>query len=98
MPSPMAERKLGGTFGGGGGGPPVWHTRFWSTTVWIIAITSAVSVADMLLLGGLSQFGALSLDGIRHSHLWQIFTYQLLHANPLHLLFNMLWLYMLGPV
>jgi membrane associated rhomboid family serine protease len=66
--------------------------------MWIIVITSIVSVTDMFLLGGLSHFGALSLSGIRRFFLWQIFTYQLLHAGPLHLVFNMLWLYLLGPV
>jgi len=79
-------------------GPPWWRTRYWSTTIWIIVITSAISLIDMFSLGWLSTWGALSLNGMRHFYLWQIFTFQVLHAGPGHLIFNMLWLYMLGPI
>jgi membrane associated rhomboid family serine protease len=66
--------------------------------MWIIVVTSVVSVIDLFSLGAISHFGALSLDGIKHLFLWQIFIYPLLHAGPVHLIFNMLWLYMLGPI
>jgi membrane associated rhomboid family serine protease len=81
-----------------GGGPPVWRTEYWSATIWIIVITSIVSVLDLFLLRGISDFAALSLRGVQRLWVWQVVTYQLLHANPLHLVFNMLWLYMLGPI
>lgn len=96
MSNPVTARKLG--YFNSGGGPPFWRTEYWSATMWIIVITSILSVLDMFLLGGISQFAALSLNGIRHFRLWQIVTYQVLHAGPFHLIFNMLWLWMLGPV
>lgn len=79
-------------------GPPWWRTRYWSVTTWIIVITSVISLIDMFSLGWISNWGALSLSGIRHFYLWQIFTFQVLHAGPWHLIFNMLWLYLLGPI
>jgi membrane associated rhomboid family serine protease len=97
MSNPVTARKLR-NHGGRPGGPPIWRTEYWSVTIWIIVITSIVSVIDMFSLGGISQFGALSLSGVKRLFLWQIFTYQLLHAGPLHLIFNMLWLWMLGPI
>jgi membrane associated rhomboid family serine protease len=97
---PLAARTSQSTFGGGGGhrGPPIWRTRYWSVTIWIVVITSAISLLDMFLLRALSQFGSLSLADIRHGFIWQLFTYQLLHGGPFHLLINMFWLYFLGPI
>jgi membrane associated rhomboid family serine protease len=79
-------------------GPPVWRTRFWSTTVWIIVITCIVSITDMLLLGWLSHWFSLRATDMRRGFVWELLTFQLLHAGPGHLLFNMLWLYFLGPI
>jgi membrane associated rhomboid family serine protease len=93
-------RRLGGDYRGTGGtgGPPFWRTRYWSASMWIIVVTSAVSMIDFFLLGGLSRFGALGLAGIERLFLWQVFTYPLLHGSPIHLIFNMLWLYLLSPL
>src|SRR4051812_46310171 len=95
MSNPMTARRLGSAYGGG---PPLLRTRYWSATMWIIVITSAISVTDMFLLGRLTHFGGLKLADIKQFYLWQIFTYQLLHAGPIHLIFNMLWLFLLGPI
>src|SRR5438477_4307724 len=45
-----------------------------------------------------STWLGLSLDGIRHWRLWQLFTFQFLHDSPapFHLLFNALGLYFFG--
>jgi membrane associated rhomboid family serine protease len=79
-------------------GPPVWRTRYWSATTWIIVITCIVSVADMMLLGWLARWLALRIADIRRGFVWELLTFQLLHSGPVHLLFNMLWLYLLGPI
>src|SRR4051812_42712003 len=97
MSNPMTARKLGSNYNGQGG-PPIWRTQYWSATMWIIVITCIVSVSDLFLFGVLTHFGGLSLSGVRHFYIWQLLTYQLLHASPIHLIFNMLWLYLLGPL
>lgn len=38
----------------------------------------------------------LSPEGISHGYLWQLFTFQFLHGEPLHLAFNLIALYFLG--
>ncbi len=39
---------------------------------------------------------ALSSDGIQHFKVWQLVTYMFLHANVMHILFNMYGLYLFG--
>jgi membrane associated rhomboid family serine protease len=39
---------------------------------------------------------ALSLDGIRHGYVWQLITFQFMHAGVLHLLFNLFTLFFFG--
>ena len=79
-------------------GPPWWRTRFWSMSTWIIAVNIAVFIIDVLAFGRLTHYGALSGYGIHHVHIWQLFTYQFLHDGPWHLIFNMVWLYFMGPM
>lgn len=79
-------------------GPPIWRTRFWSATTWIIVVTCIISLADMFSLGWISRWGALNLADVRRLFLWQLLTFQVLHAGPGHLIFNMLWFFMLGQI
>ena len=70
--------------------PPVCAT--------LIKINVGVFLLFWLLRpGALYGLLALSLDGMRHGHLWQPFTYMFLHGGFTHLLFNMFTLYFLGP-
>lgn len=73
-------------------------------TAWMIKANVAVYLFFLLgqllnshLIGGLYGLLALSLEGVRLGYLWQPFTYMFLHANLLHILFNMFTLYFLGP-
>src|SRR5260370_31732309 len=69
---------------------------------WLIIFLIAAFVIQSLLLfyGGfdVSQNLALSVDGLRHGKVWQLFTFQLLHSCPWpwHVLFNCLGLYFFG--
>jgi membrane associated rhomboid family serine protease len=71
-----------------------------SVTV-VLVITNVIAFILQLFLSRLPDFPtngyfALSLDGLRHGYIWQIMTFQLMHAGPLHLLGNCLTIYMLG--
>ena len=43
-----------------------------------------------------SQYSGHEFIEIKNGQIWRVFTPMLLHANWLHLIFNMLWLYQLG--
>ncbi len=43
-----------------------------------------------------NDFYALSLEGLKHGYLWQLLTYQFMHAGLLHLLFNCWAIYVFG--
>ena len=42
------------------------------------------------------DYFALSWDGLKHGYVWQLLSFQFLHANIWHLLFNCLAIYMFG--
>ena len=44
-----------------------------------------------------SRLFALSVDGLRRWHVWQLVSYMFIHADPLHLFFNCLFLFFMGP-
>ncbi|MBN1671829.1 MAG: rhomboid family intramembrane serine protease [Kiritimatiellae bacterium] len=64
-------------------------------------VTGAVFLFQVLLaLTGREQIAGifgLSIEGLRYGRIWQLFTYMFLHAGPLHILFNGLFLIFLGP-
>jgi len=56
------------------------------------SLIGSVSVSDLRSLGG------VTIDDLRAWELWRIPVSQLLHAKPLHMLFNTLWLFLLGQL
>jgi rhomboid family protein len=44
------------------------------------------------------QYFALSLDGLEHGYLWQLFTYQFMHSGLLHIFLNGWAIYVFGRV
>ena len=85
--------------GGGFGGLP-------SVVKWLLIINGIVFLADAILTGSqrashLSPFlwGFFSFDAaVTELQLWRWVTYQFLHGDFLHLLFNMIGLYFFGPM
>ena len=84
--------------------PPGFLAHLPPVCAWLIKANVAVFLFFVFgeflhsrLILGLSGIFALSLDGVRHGLLWQPFTYMFLHGSLMHLLFNMLTLYFLGP-
>ncbi|HEY5909195.1 MAG TPA: rhomboid family intramembrane serine protease [Verrucomicrobiae bacterium] len=63
-----------------------------------------VNVAVFFLQIGLTQFTtfpteyycALSLEGLTHGYLWQLLTYQFMHAGVVHIFFNCWAIYLFG--
>lgn len=91
--------------GYGGGGPAAFGGRSGMTVfMWLIAINCAVFIIDSIFTGS-SRLNALSLaragwftieQAVYGLQLWRWITYQFLHANFFHLLFNMIGLYFFG--
>ncbi len=65
-----------------------------------VAITFLILILMNLMPGVGGQIlalGEVSAHGVlHHYYFWQPFTYMFLHTDPFHLLFNMLFLWMLG--
>lgn len=78
----------------------------WSVTTWLIVINLAVYVVNGLTksesngyAGWLFWWGYFSADTVVYRlELWRFITFQFLHANLEHIVFNMLSLYFFGPL
>lgn len=68
----------------------------------LIAVNVAIFVFQTFLspvaLGTFETLFGLSLEGLQAGFWWQFFTHAFLHANWLHLLFNMLGLWFAGRI
>ncbi len=80
-----------------------------SITTWLIAICIAVFVIDALTgrmagrshaigNGLLTEWGYFSAGTLQRFQLWRIITFQFLHADILHIAFNMYFLYFFGRI
>jgi membrane associated rhomboid family serine protease len=81
---------------------PAYHEPRFSFTVALLIVNALVFVIQLLV----SQFPhgaeiegnyfALSLDGLEHGFVWQLLTFQFMHASWLHLIFNSLAIFFFG--
>jgi len=71
-----------------------------SATVMLIAATVIVSLSATLSVEGQGLVDAFELDkfAVAQGEYWRLWTVTLLHAGPVHLLFNMYALYLAGPI
>ena len=72
-----------------------------SWTVVLLAVNAVVFLIECLTLGYPPQFFfgnrfALSLEGLKSGYVWQLITYQFMHANLWHILLNSWALYLFG--
>src|SRR5258705_11884248 len=70
-----------------------------SATFTLIVLNVVVFLGEVALRGwepGAPGWFSLSADGLRHGYFWQLLTFQFLHANLTHLLFNCLAIYLFG--
>jgi len=77
-----------------------YHPPRVATTLIVVLIVAFVLQSLLLFYGDIDLTGqlGLSLDGIRHGHIWQLLTFQFLHNCPwpFHVLFNCLGIYFFG--
>ncbi len=75
--------------------------RFPPFTVALIALNLAAFLLEMWIDTRtdfpLEQYGALSLSGLRHGYVWQLLTFQFLHAGWVHLLLNCWGIFVFTP-
>ena len=79
-----------------GGGSGLNHPRNWSVVIWLIVINVAIHLFQVLTFDS-ERIGTMSRAELLSGHLYLLLTYQFVHANLTHLLFNMLVLYFWGP-
>ena len=83
---------------------PRWRPRFhlrWSWTATLLVVYAVVFVAEMVTVRfapGSRFFGrlALSKEGLEHGYVWQLVTYQFMHAGLMHLVLNCWMIYTFG--
>lgn len=75
---------------------PSWHE---TVTGRILGLNVVMFIAQIILDDKDKHFTnswALSLEGLREGHWWQLLTFQVLHGGFLHLLLNSLMIYVMG--
>jgi len=97
----------GGRGGGGGGGMRLNYRKFTITT-WIIIINVAVFVVGGFLartmpfqgqmVDPLFFYGHFSTNELFQLEVWRLLTFQFLHANLIHIFFNMFGLWIFGSM
>lgn len=87
----------------GGFGPRLGKKSF---VTWLIVINAVVFILDQIFTGSMrasalsfSYWGNFNVEqAIYGGQVWRFFTYQFIHANLLHIAFNMIGLYFFGPL
>ncbi len=76
---------------------PTNHWRFSATVSLMIVLAVAFVFQKAIIPPHVEgEYLALSLDGLKHGFVWQLLSFQFLHANFLHLFFNGFTLWMFG--
>lgn len=71
----------------------------WSVTTVLLITLVVCYIAQVILERNVYLFYsnfALSLDGLRHGKIWQLVTFQFMHAGPMHLLGNAIGVFFFG--
>jgi len=72
-----------------------------SLTVVLLVVNAIVFLVECFTLGSPPRFSldnhfALSVEGLKHGFVWQLLTYQFMHANLWHILINSWAIYLFG--
>jgi len=80
---------------------PAYHEPRMSFTVALLILCAIVFVIECIACGYPPNFSggnyfALSVDGLKHGYVWQLLTYQFMHAGLMHILLNGWAIYIFG--
>lgn len=80
---------------------PAYHGPRVSFTVALLILCAAVFVIECIVCGYPpifleDNYFALSVDGLKHGYVWQLLTYQFMHAGLMHILLNGWAIYIFG--
>jgi len=76
---------------------PTSHWRFSATVTLVIALVVAFIFQKAIISPRINNdYLALSLEGLKHGYVWQLLSFQFMHAGPLHLIMNCFTLWMFG--
>lgn len=77
------------------------HRQRWPLTYVLMAVNTAVLVLQLVTRGSafgnaLNTYLPLSFEGLTHGYVWQLLTFQFLHADEIHLFFNLIAIFFFG--
>jgi len=81
---------------------PAYHEPRVSFTVALLIVNAVVFLVHLVASNSPpaveieSSYFALSLDGLKHGFVWQLLTFQFMHAGWMHIIFNSLAIYFFG--
>jgi len=75
---------------------PSYGPRYSATTLIVVVNVIAFILQNIMSRGFANTYFALSVDGLRHGMIWQLISFQFMHANLMHLLGNCFAIYMFG--
>ena len=80
---------------------PTYHQPRVSFTMALLILCAIVFVIECIFCGYPPNFSkgnyfALSVDGLKHGYVWQLLTYQFMHAGLMHILLNGWAIYIFG--
>jgi len=81
---------------------PAYHESRVSFTVALLIVNAVVFVIQLIVSQSVHGFEieqkyfSLSLDGLKSGYVWQLLTYQFMHASWMHLIFNSLAIFFFG--
>jgi membrane associated rhomboid family serine protease len=81
---------------------PAYHEPRISFTIALLIVNAIVFVIQLIVSQSWRGYEieqtcfALSLDGLKHGYVWQLLTFQFMHASWMHLIFNSLAIFFFG--
>ena len=70
--------------------------RYYNVTLILLALNVLIFIAQYLIPGATSYLGLIPYIVLSRGYIWQVVTYMFVHGSYLHILFNMLGLFIFG--